>query len=305
MINTEISFRKLHIFICFMIERNLSRTAEKLNLSSVSVHRALHSLEEALGFPLFANEGRNLVPLESAIEFVEYARKTINIFQEGVDYARDKAGIDQKILRIGILCSLVPEVLPNLIQRMKKRKPDLSIEVITGANSELIEAVNNHQLNAAIIGSPYLNASKLHFIPLFQDNLLVAMPISSPFSQRESIDLTELKEEKFISLTDNFSISLHCQEVFRLAHFSPKTVAVVHDIFSMLHLVSTEIGFTLMPGRMKKICKDNNVALIPLKDKYNIEQDISLIYTPNSEKNPNILALASESRLYQSHFLAS
>lgn len=47
----------------FMTKNNITRTAEALDLSSVSVHRALHTLEEAINCPLFIHKGRNLVPL--------------------------------------------------------------------------------------------------------------------------------------------------------------------------------------------------------------------------------------------------
>ena len=55
MSSDEITLRKLEIFLVFMRERNLARAAEALSLSSVSVHKAIHSLEAAVGCPLFAH----------------------------------------------------------------------------------------------------------------------------------------------------------------------------------------------------------------------------------------------------------
>ena len=48
----------------FMRYGNLSKTAAEMQISTVSVHKALHSLESALRCPLFKNEGRNLIPLK-------------------------------------------------------------------------------------------------------------------------------------------------------------------------------------------------------------------------------------------------
>lgn len=50
-INQEITFRKLSVFMMFMAKGNIARTAEAMKLSSVSVHRALHTLEEGGGLP--------------------------------------------------------------------------------------------------------------------------------------------------------------------------------------------------------------------------------------------------------------
>ncbi|KJG71609.1 hypothetical protein UA70_06780, partial [Raoultella planticola] len=65
-INQEITFRKLSIFMMFMVKGNIARTAEAMELSGVSVHRALHTLEEGVGCSLFVHKGRNLLPLPAA-----------------------------------------------------------------------------------------------------------------------------------------------------------------------------------------------------------------------------------------------
>ena len=62
-INQEITFRKLSVFMMFMAKGNIARTAEAMELSGVSVHRALHTLEEGVGCSLFVHKGRNLLPL--------------------------------------------------------------------------------------------------------------------------------------------------------------------------------------------------------------------------------------------------
>ena len=60
-INQEITFRKLSVFMMFMAKGNIARTAEAMKLSSVSVHRALHTLEEGVGCPLFVQDRKSVV----------------------------------------------------------------------------------------------------------------------------------------------------------------------------------------------------------------------------------------------------
>jgi LysR family malonate utilization transcriptional regulator len=60
MLNEELTLRKLEILCSFVRTGSLSRTAEELHLSSVSIHKALHSLESGIGRPLFVKEGRQL-----------------------------------------------------------------------------------------------------------------------------------------------------------------------------------------------------------------------------------------------------
>src|SRR4051812_44634130 len=66
LVDEEITFRKLEILLVFMETGNLARAAERLDISTVSVHRALHSLETGARCALFRLEGRNLLPTDAA-----------------------------------------------------------------------------------------------------------------------------------------------------------------------------------------------------------------------------------------------
>ena len=84
-INQEITFRKLSVFMMFMAKGNIARTAEAMKLSSVSVHRALHTLEEGVGCPLFVHKGRNLLPLQAAWTLLEYCQDVMSLMSRGLE----------------------------------------------------------------------------------------------------------------------------------------------------------------------------------------------------------------------------
>jgi hypothetical protein len=82
-IDTDITFRKLEIFLEYMKRANIARTADALNISTVSVHRALHTLEEGIQCPLFTHKGRNLLPLPAANTLAEYAADILALMEKG------------------------------------------------------------------------------------------------------------------------------------------------------------------------------------------------------------------------------
>lgn len=297
----EVNFKKLSVFLMFMQERNISRTADRLNLSAVSVHRALHSLEDSFGFPLFVNKGRNLIPLESAELLVQPIRQTINTLQAGISTAREAMGEERKSLRVGVLCSLIPHVLPSLLEGLKIQKPKLSVEVISGPNSLLIQHLNEGDIDAALLGTPYLGAGKPREISLFTDDLYFGCPSSSKHAALKAVDIADYTEENFISLSSGFSTALMYDEVFRIARYEPRTIATAHDIFSLVHFVAQGFGFTILPKRMDSICKSYGVTLVPLAKKYKVSQEIALIYKPGKEKDQNLLVLAEECRNFTLH----
>ncbi len=121
-INQDITFRKLSVFMMFMAKGNIARTAEAMQLSGVSVHRALHTLEEGVGCPLFIHKGRNLLPLPAAWTLLEYCQDVMSLMTRGLEATRKVAGVGQGRLRIGTLYSLTLETVPRIIMGMKLRR---------------------------------------------------------------------------------------------------------------------------------------------------------------------------------------
>lgn len=65
----------------------------------------------------------------------------------------------------------------------------------------------------------------------------------------------------------------------------------------MLSLVQAGVGYTLLPGRMKKVY-ENSVQLLPLAEPYQMRQNIAIVFERNREHDPNLLALVAEGRMY-------
>ena len=147
-ISDEITLKKLEVFLIFMRLGNLARTSELLGQSAVSVHRALHTLEEGLGCPLFRREGRNLIPLETAYVFAEHAKRAIDACEEGVSKVRDVAGFNAATLHIGSLYSLTLHCIPRIIVGLKLRKPALDIKLTMGSNRDLLRGLADTKLDA-------------------------------------------------------------------------------------------------------------------------------------------------------------
>ena len=70
----------------------------------------------------------------------------------------------------------------------------------------------------------------------------------------------------------------------------------VGDIFSLMNMVSGDLGKSLLPGRVKALMGDA-IVFTPLLSKYEVTQHIALMYLQVNESNPNILALAAEARM--------
>jgi LysR family transcriptional regulator, malonate utilization transcriptional regulator len=294
-ISEEITFRKLEVLLAYMKAGNLTRAAELLDVSTVSVHRALHSLEEGVRCQLFRHEGRNLIPTDAAQVLAEFARDVLKLMSEGVQATREAGGYSSDLLRIGSLYSLTIATVPRVIIDLKVRRPELVAELVLGSNADLVLKLKKGEIDSLLAAIPE-GEQDIESIALFEDDIFFAAPVGSPYAGMEAIDLRSCADERFVSLGEGFVTFNGFVEAFRVAGFSPNVVMKVGDIFSLMNLVSGGVGYTLLPGRVRNVFQDK-VQLIPLQTKYLMRQTIGLSFMRTRERDPKLLALASVCRL--------
>jgi LysR family malonate utilization transcriptional regulator len=296
-IDEEITFRKLEILLAFMESGNLARAAERLGVSPVSVHRALHSLETGTRCTLFRLEGRNLQPNDAAHALAEVAREVLRTMAEGIRSTREIAGYGADRIRIGSLYSLTSGTVPALIMGLKLRKPDIQTELVLGSNNDLLRKLRDGVIDASIMGLPE-DGPDLESQVLFEDDVFFAAPAGSRHAGQCEVDLGACADERFVSLSEGFVTYGGFMEAFKIAGFAPNVVMKTGDIFSLINLVSGGIGCTLLPGRVRTVLPAN-VQLIPLQAKYLMRQKIAVCFLRARERDPNLLALLAASRMHK------
>ena len=298
-IDEELTLKKLEVFLAFMRSGNLSKAAAELNTSNVSVHRAIHSLESALRCPLFKHEGRNLIPLESAYVLEEKAQKLVQDVLETVRQTREAAGFSAERFKLGALYSLTVKTVAQLIMGLKLRRSELNIDLILGSNIDLFYKLKNMELDAILVSlnESVSNDQDCAQLPLFADDIFLAAPADSPFAQQAEVDLSDLRDATFITLTQGFATHQDGNRVFQQAGFVPKVAMQVNDIFTLLSMVNSGVGYALLPGRVGMVY-ESRVKLVPLQARYHLQQHIGVVFLKAKERDPNLLALLAECRMY-------
>lgn len=295
-IDEEITLRKLEVFICFMRHGSMSMVAETMGISTVSVHRSLHSLQEGLRCPLFRKEGRLLVPLASAYTFLEFAQRSVAECEEGVRRTRLVAGFEATRLIIGSAYSLTVKTVPQLIYGLKSRRPKLDVDLKLGSTRELLARLKSGEIDAAIVVAPEdeLNEDFVS-MKLFSDDVFFAVALNSTLAKRPNIDLAEMKDEKFVALSQDFVTVKAMQRLFDSAGYSPHVVMRAPNLFSLANLVAEGMGCALLPGRVGLFT--HQVKLLALAAPYALQQTVCLVLPKLREREPNLLALTAECRV--------
>ncbi|MGS0706130.1 LysR substrate-binding domain-containing protein [Acinetobacter sp. ANC 3781] len=301
-IDEDLTLKKIQIFLSFMRCGNLSKTAVEMQISNVSVHKALHSLENSLRCPLFKNEGRNLIPLKSAYVLEEYSKKIIQDIVTTVNKTREAAGFASKIFHLGSLYSLTVTTLPSIISGVKLRRGELDIQLLLSSNIDLVKKLKETELDAVIVAlNETTSGQDFEHLPMFEDDIFLAVNKDSKYVGCDEIDLSLLKDETFLTLAKGFATRSDSDVLFEKAKIDPKVFLQVSDIFTLISMVNSGVGLALLPGRIATIY-ESSVKLIRLKQEYRIKQKIGLVFLKSKERDPNLLALIAECRMFTRNF---
>ncbi len=302
MLNPELTLRKLEILLAFMEKQHIGRAAEKLGMSNVSVHRALHSLEEILRCPLFAHNGRNLTPLPAAETLARYASELVALTRRAVEATRETAGFSNGRIRLGSLYSLTTDFVPRLILGLKQRRPELQIDLSMDSNQNMMAKLQDQHLDAVLLSlkDREQQVAGMEILPLFEDPLYLAAPAHSQAASRfpasGTIDLKTFQKERFVALNEGFATAQGADEAFREAGFTPDTVTRLDDIFSLMNLVQAGVGCAIVPRRISK-AYSKGVVFAELDSQYQNHQQIAMVFPRNKERDPDTLSLIAEARM--------
>ena len=296
MFDDILTLKKLEIFLAFIKTGTLAEAAAQLDMSTVSIHRAIHSLEEGLKCPLFRQEGRLLVPLPAARVLEQKAEKILADIDQAIASTREAAGLFSSMFNLGALYSLTLNTVPRLIAGLKLRKGDLNIQLTLDSNAVLFKKLNNLELDVILVSldQDFHNPDYIS-LKLFSDDVLLAVPADSELAKATEIDLTSLENETFVTLTQEFATHRDSVMAFNRAGFRPNIVMQVSDIFSLISMVSAGMGYAILPRRVESVF-ENKIKLIKLKGLEDIKQDISMVCLASRESDPRILSCIAECR---------
>lgn len=266
------NLNQLKYIVTVADEMNISRAAKKLFVSQPSLSQSIKNIEEELGTKIFE---RSPFKVTYAGEvYVSWAR---DILSSSLQIKQKIADIsEQKNIKfvIGISPHRSTYILPPVIKKFKLLYPKSEIFVEEYPTSILQRMMDRGKLDLLI---DVTNPDTISFesIPLFDENILLDIPLSWNINQKE-VDIAILKDKPFIMLSEKQSIGKLGRELCMKSGFSPEIFLECHNIETAHALVRQNLGATFVPEMFTKFDKENsNYCLI--KD-FKSDRKICAIY---------------------------
>jgi DNA-binding transcriptional LysR family regulator len=189
--------RRLEIFARVAELGSFSRAAEALYLTQPTVSEHIRALEDELGVQLLDRLGRGATPTRAGQLFLAYTHRLLALAREARQAIDQFQGRMSGELVVG--GSTIPGeyVLPALIGQFKGKYPDIMITLVIGDSRQVTDWVEEGRVEVGIVGARPA-ARTVESRELMSDELVVVVPATHAWAQREAVTLAELREEPLI-----------------------------------------------------------------------------------------------------------
>lgn len=258
---------QLRCFVSVADTLNFTRSANELYISQPALSKSISALEQELNLQLLSRSKRVVSLTAAGKLFAEECRKIISSFESSVTRAQMAVSGTVGVLRLGFQRDTFEPVTVELVRAFCAGHPDITVDLIPCSPTEQIRGLEYGELDAIIAGD---NA-----VPFTPDNHLLltsriecaALPEGHRLADRQFIRLEELKDEPFITmspLASRLGYESLIQKTMN-AGFSPRIVAQVDYVPSLLMLIACEKGVSILYRNLEKSA-DSKVVFVPLED---------------------------------------
>jgi len=244
---------ELKYIVAVARERHFGRAAESCFVSQPTLSVAVRKLEEELGVVLFERGGNEISITPIGERIIVQAQKVLEESANLKEIARQGHDPLSGSLRLGVIYTVGPYLLPRLMPLLIQRVPQMPLLLQENFTHRLLELLRQGELDCAIMALP-LADSGLAVEPLYDEPFVVAVPRHHPWAERESVTAEELKEQTMLLLGSGHCFRDQVLEVCpELARFSPTSDGMQRtfegsSLETIRHMVAAGIGITVLPA---------------------------------------------------------
>jgi LysR family transcriptional regulator, hydrogen peroxide-inducible genes activator len=240
----QITLKQLRYVEALARQKHFGRAAETCAVSQPALSMQIKELEDSLGIALFERGPRAIRPTPLGEAFVARASDILRAVEELNDLARAaRSGLSGR-LRIGIIPTIAPYLLPELVGNLTRLYPGLDIHVRETLTPGLIQELADGKLDTAIVALP-LSESAFTEVALFEENFVLVRPqkdAGQPVPHAEA-----LREMRLLLLEEGHCFRDQALSFCSITASQPKEGLDGSTLSTLVQMVGAGIGVTLIP----------------------------------------------------------
>ena len=230
---------------------------------------------------------------------VERARALLRDVEDLVALCQASAEPFTGNLRIGVIPTIAPFMLPGLLKALRREHPQFTPFIREDQSQPLIDALHRGELDILLLALPFA-AEGVDTMSLFSDRFLLAAPPTHPLAQRAQLKTADLKGRDLLLLEDGHCLREHALEACKLRDSDVMLPYQATSLTTVVQMVASGIGVTLIPEMAARadLIPGNEVALVPFAGG-DVAREIGLMWRRKTPRHTEFRLLGDFIASYQ------
>ncbi len=245
--------RHLRYFRTVATELHFGRAAEKLHIAQPPLSHQIRQLEAELGFELFNRTKRSVTLTPAGQVFLLQVDRIFQQLAQAIEIGRKTSRGELGQISIGFVGSATYNILPAILQQFRDLYPAVHIELHELTTDRQLILLREGSIDLGLMRPPIIEPDVSSEV-IFQESLVVALPVSHHLATMATIDLALLATAQFILFPRQLAPGLYdpiitlCQA----AGFSPMVVQECIQMQTIVSLVSANLGVSILPASIQE-----------------------------------------------------
>ena len=239
------SLKQLRYLVALEEHRHFGRAATACFVSQSTLSAGLKELETALDAELVERNNRTVVFTALGVEVAKRAKRVLREAEELAELAaRSREPLSGR-LRLGVIPTIAPYLLPKTLPYLRKAYPKLQLYLTEDQTARLLALLDDGTLDLVLMALPY-HAAEVETLALFKDGFQLVTRKDDPLAQKKSVMTSDLKDANLLLLAEGHCLREHALAACRLPQADSGGFAGA-SLNTLVEMVAGGLGVTLLP----------------------------------------------------------
>ena len=290
------TIKQLQYLVALHEHGHFGRAAEAMFVSQSTLSAGIRELESLLGVTLVERSRRvvRFTPLGNSV--VAKAHRLLREAEELSDLVQASGKPLAGELRMSVIPTIAPFLLPRILPRLRKDRPQLKLYLREETSGDAVESLHHGRADCVLLALPYATG-EVEAEHICDDKLYVAFPKDDPRDPPDAIPPSMIDPDRLLLLEDGHCLKEHALSACNRPELRGSAAMIGTSLHTLVQMVDNGLGMTMLPEMAidAGILHETDVVARPLKAR-NPTREIALVWRKNSPRADEFRLLAKELR---------
>ena len=288
-------------YLCAVAEhKHFSKAAAACHVTQSTLSVAIADLESKLGVVVFERNKKTVLITPLGEKLLHQARGILGAVEDFVSLARANEGALSGEIRLGVIPTIGPFILPHILKNLRKSYPKLKLYLKEALSAQLLLQLQQGRLDLIMLAFPYAMPD-METVSLFRDEFLLCLPPGHKLEKAKQVKQQQLRGESLLLLEEGHCLRDHALEACKLQSADTDLVYQGTSLHTLVQMVANGLGVTLLPEMavQANVLGDTHLQLKHFSSE-NVSREIGMAWRRSDPRRDDYLLLAE---FVQSHMV--